>query len=79
MKKAGNAITKENAAGTEAEEEAADAKAEGTNQSINLSIYFVICTCRHNLHKDNFNLLMYNITGTQLTFEGCNFHIGYLL
>ena len=47
--------------------------------SINQSIYFVICTCRHNLHKDNFHLLMYNITGTQLTFEGCNFHIGCTL
>ena len=44
--------------------------------SINQSIYFVICTCRHNLHKDNFHLLMYNITGTQLAFEGYNFHIG---
>ena len=32
----------------------------------NQSIYFAICTCRYNLHKDNFNLLMYNITGTQL-------------
>ena len=44
---------------------------------INQSIYFVICTCRHNLHKANFNLLMY--TGSQLTCEVCNFHIGYLL
>ena len=32
------------------------------NQSINQSIYFVICTCRHNLHKKTFNLHKYNIT-----------------